>query len=77
MVAQLAGIPSPNVAPDKGAMTPCLQTIQHVPIRCPSGERKGNAEDARYYNELMTNWHAIVAASMDYSKSKSKQLELL
>ena len=27
-------------------------------------ERKGNADDARYYNELMTSWHAIVAASI-------------
>ncbi|MBQ6473654.1 MAG: DUF1156 domain-containing protein [Victivallales bacterium] len=39
-------------------------------------ERKGNAEDARYYNELMTSWHAIVAASMDYSKTKPEQMEL-
>lgn len=39
-------------------------------------ERKGNAEDARYYNELMTSWHAIVAASMDFQKSKPEQLEL-
>ncbi|MBP5640115.1 MAG: hypothetical protein J6X55_11590 [Victivallales bacterium] len=77
MVVQAGGYPVTQCCARKGAMTPCLQTIQHVPIRCPSGERKGNAEDARYYNELMTNWHAIVAASMDYSKSKSKQLELL
>ena len=33
LVAPLAGIPSPNAAPDKGAITPCLQTIQHVLIR--------------------------------------------
>ena len=39
-------------------------------------ERKGNAEDARYYNELMTSWHAIVASSMDFQKSKPEQLEL-
>ena len=39
-------------------------------------ERKGNAEDARYYNELMTSWHAIVAASLDSRKSKTGQLEL-
>ena len=39
-------------------------------------ERKGNADDARYYNELMTSWHAIVAASMDYIESQPKQLEI-
>jgi len=39
-------------------------------------ERKGNAEDARYYNELMTSWHAIVKASLDYIKTKPEQLEL-
>ena len=39
-------------------------------------ERKGYAEDARYYNELMTSWHAIVAASMDYQKPKPEQMEL-
>ena len=38
MVAQLAGGPSPNAAPDKGAITPCLQTIQHAPIRYPLGK---------------------------------------
>ena len=27
-------------------------------------ERKGNAVDARFYNDLMTSWHAIVAASI-------------
>ena len=26
-------------------------------------ERKGNADDARFYNELMTRWHAILVAS--------------
>lgn len=39
-------------------------------------ERKGYAEDARYYNELMTSWHAIVAASMDYQQPKPEQMEL-
>ena len=39
-------------------------------------ERKGNAEDARYYNELMTSWHAIVAASMEHSKTRLRQDEL-
>lgn len=36
-------------------------------------ERKGNAEDARYYNELMTSWHAIVTASMEYMKERPQQ----
>ena len=36
-------------------------------------ERKGNAEDARYYNELMTSWHAIVTASMEYKKERPQQ----
>ena len=40
-------------------------------------ERKGNAEDARYYNELMTSWHAIVVASMEYQKNRPEQMELL
>ena len=39
-------------------------------------ERKGNAEDARYYNELMTSWHAIIAASMEHMKSKPEQMRL-
>ena len=39
-------------------------------------ERKGNAEDARYYNELMTSWHAIVVASMEYQKKQVRQDEL-
>jgi putative DNA methylase len=36
-------------------------------------ERKGNAEDARYYNELMTSWHSIVTASMEYMKERPQQ----
>ena len=39
-------------------------------------ERKGNAEDARYYNELMTSWHAIVVASMEYQKNRPEQQTL-
>lgn len=39
-------------------------------------ECKGNAEDARYYNELMTSRHAIVAASMEHMKSKPEQMKL-
>ena len=39
-------------------------------------ERKGNAEDARYYNELMTSWHAIVTASMEYMQERPEQMEL-
>ena len=36
-------------------------------------ERKGDAEDARYYNELMTSWHSIVTASMEYMKERPQQ----
>ncbi len=39
-------------------------------------ERKGKADDARYYNELMTSWSAIVAASMEHIKTKPVQKEL-
>ena len=39
-------------------------------------ERKGNAEEARYYNELMTSWHAIVTASIEYIKDRPQQDEL-
>jgi len=39
-------------------------------------ERKGRAEEARYYNELMTSWHAIMAASLDFARSKPEQMEL-
>lgn len=34
-------------------------------------ERGGKAEEARYYNELMTSWHAIVAVSMECKNSCS------
>ncbi len=40
-------------------------------------ERRGNAEEARSYNELMTSWHAIIGASMDAAVAKPEQLELL
>lgn len=40
-------------------------------------ERRNNAEEARYYNELMTSWHAIIGASMDAAVAKPEQLELL
>ena len=36
-------------------------------------ERKGNADDARYYNELMTSWHAIVAASLAARETQQEQ----
>lgn len=39
-------------------------------------ERKGNAEDARYYNELMTSWHAIVAASIDAQHETTREQDL-
>ncbi|NMD88659.1 DUF1156 domain-containing protein [Victivallis vadensis] len=40
-------------------------------------ERRNNAADARYYNELMTSWHAIIGASMDAAAEKPEQMELL
>lgn len=40
-------------------------------------ERRGNAEEARSYNELMTSWHAIIGASMDAAVAKPEQMELL
>ena len=40
-------------------------------------ERKGNADDARYYNELMTSWHAIVIASKEYEATREFQPDLL
>ena len=40
-------------------------------------ERRGNAADARYYNELMTSWHAIIGASMDAAAKNPEQMELL
>lgn len=40
-------------------------------------ERRGNAEEARSYNELMTSWHAIIGASMDAAAEKPEQMELL
>lgn len=38
-------------------------------------ERKGWAEDARNYNELITSWHAIVEASLNVGHSRT-QMEL-
>ena len=38
------------------------QLAYHLYTFC---ERKGWAEDARAYNELITAWHAIVTASHD------------
>lgn len=40
-------------------------------------ERRNNAADARYYNELMTSWHAIIGASMDAAVAKPEQMDLL
>jgi len=39
-------------------------------------ERKGNAEDARFYNELMTSWHAILAASNEARHETSEEQDL-
>ena len=48
------------------------QLAYHLYTLC---ERKGWAEDARAYNELITAWHAIVAASHD-SGHKDEQIGL-
>ena len=40
-------------------------------------ERKSSADDARYYNELMTSWHAIVAASLEAQQEQFEQQTLL
>lgn len=39
-------------------------------------ERKGDAEDARYYNELITSWSAIMVASMDFVKPRPVQQQM-
>ena len=39
-------------------------------------ERKGNAEDARYYNELMTSWYEIVRASEENRMNQPEQQSL-
>jgi putative DNA methylase len=39
-------------------------------------ERKGWAEDARSYNELITSWEATEAVSLKASKSREKQIEM-
>ena len=36
-------------------------------------ERKGDAEDARYYNELIASWSAIMVASMDFVEARPVQ----
>ena len=40
-------------------------------------EHKDNADDARYYNKLMTSWHAIIVASLDIKEQKHEQQTLL
>lgn len=56
--------------PDKAE--PIRQLAYHLYTLC---ERKKWAEDARAYNELITAWHAVVAASMEAGPSGS-QMEL-
>jgi putative DNA methylase len=56
--------------PDKAE--PIRQLAYHLYTLC---ERKKWAEDARAYNELITAWHAVVAASMETGPSGS-QMEL-
>jgi putative DNA methylase len=50
--------------PDKAE--PIRQLAYHLYTLC---ERKKWAEDARAYNELITAWHAVVAASMETGQS--------
>ena len=50
------------------------QLAYHLYTSC---ERKKWAEDARAYNELITSWHAIVAASSEVGQHGTQvQLEL-
>lgn len=56
--------------PDQGE--PIRQLAYHPYTLC---ERKKWAEDARAYNELVTTWHAIVAASQQHGQ-RGAQAEL-
>jgi putative DNA methylase len=53
--------------PDKAE--PIRQLAYHLYTLC---ERKKWAEDARAYNELITAWHAVVAASIEAGQSGSQ-----
>ena len=53
--------------PDKAE--PIRQLAYHLYTLC---ERKKWAEDARAYNELITAWHAVVAASMETGQAGSQ-----
>jgi putative DNA methylase len=53
--------------PDKAE--PIRQLAYHLYTLC---ERKKWAEDARAYNELITAWHAVVAASMEAGQAGSQ-----
>lgn len=57
--------------PERGE--PIRQLAYHLYTLC---ERKGWAEDARAYNELITSWSAIVAASLERGHI-NEQIELL
>jgi putative DNA methylase len=52
---------------------PIRQLAYHLYTIC---ERNGRAEDARAYNELITSWNAIVAASLERGHI-NEQIELL
>jgi putative DNA methylase len=52
---------------------PIRQLAYHLYTLC---ERKGWAEDARAYNELITSWGAIVAASLERGHI-NEQIELI
>lgn len=57
--------------PERGE--PIRQLAYHLYTLC---ERKGWAEDARAYNELITSWSAIVAASIERGHI-NEQIELI
>ena len=57
--------------PDKGEVI--RQLAYHLYTLC---ERKKWADDARYYNELITSWHGIVTASHE-TGHRGEQLSLM
>ena len=52
---------------------PIRQLAYHLYTLC---ERKGWADDARSYNELITSWNTIMAASLERGHI-NEQIELL
>ena len=69
MVAQLAAGPSLNAAPDKGAIMPCPQTIQHAPIRYPLGE-----QSLAYLLQTKQPWHHSPGETLTSYPIRSKRI---